>query len=100
MLAVFIYIILLNSGNFLYLLTKSQKHLLEWFFLIFKWLKESNREEWIGTEPAKVGIECLVKEASMNPMFSQLASIHFFLIMLLISGAFAFLRIVKNLLEV
>ncbi len=29
MLAVFIYIILLNSGNFLYLLTKSQKHLLE-----------------------------------------------------------------------
>jgi len=36
----------------------------------------------------------------MNSMIGQLASIHFFLIMLLISGAFAFLRIVRNLLEV
>jgi hypothetical protein len=51
-------------------------------------------------EPAELGIECLVKETSMNPMFGQLASIHILLIMLLISGAFAFLRIVRNLLEV
>jgi len=36
----------------------------------------------------------------MNPMFGQLASIQFLLIMVLISGAFAFLRIVRNLLEV
>ena len=36
----------------------------------------------------------------MNSMIGQLASIHFFLIMLLISGAFVFLRIVRNLLEV
>ena len=36
----------------------------------------------------------------MHPMFGQLATIHMLLIMLLISGAFAFLRIVRNLLEV
>ena len=36
----------------------------------------------------------------MNPMLGQLASVHILLIMLLISGAFAFLRIVRNLLEV
>ena len=36
----------------------------------------------------------------MNPMFGQLASIQILLIMVLISGAFAFLRIVRNLLEV
>ena len=51
-------------------------------------------------ESAQFPIECLVKEFPMNPMIGQLASINFLLIMLLISGAFVFLRMVRNLLEV
>jgi hypothetical protein len=51
-------------------------------------------------ESAQFPIEYLVRETSMNAMFGQLASMQFLLIMLLISGAWAFLRIVRNLLEV
>ena len=35
----------------------------------------------------------------MNPMIKELASINFFVIWLVIVGAFAFLKIVKNHLE-
>jgi len=39
-------------------------------------------------------------ESPMNPMISELASINFIIITLVLVGAFGFLRVVKNLLEV
>ncbi len=36
----------------------------------------------------------------MNPIISELASINLFIILLVLFGAFSFLRVIKNLLEV
>jgi len=36
----------------------------------------------------------------MNPIIKELASINLFIILMVVFGAFAFLRVVKNILEV
>jgi hypothetical protein len=54
----------------------------------------------IGTESAQPDLEDTKREVMMNPIIKELASINLFIILMVVFGAFAFLRVVKNILEV